>query len=136
MLWPRRLRETDSETLREGRIRQVLSALRKNLPGIRALFVLSAKGELLDWAVEEPRVDIRAVASEHATLLRIIQRTSIDTGMGDFEEQILITSSSQVIFRRLPDDSFAVCVCSSSEQLGRLRYELRHCLLYSTFSSL
>jgi predicted regulator of Ras-like GTPase activity (Roadblock/LC7/MglB family) len=135
MLWPRRLREIDSEQ-QEGRVREFLSALREKLPGIRALFVLSADGELLDCAAVDPGIDVSVFASEYATLLRIVERTSMDTGMGDFEEQILIHSSSQIVVRRLPRNRFVVCVCSPSEQLGRLRYELRRCLLYSTLSNL
>ena len=110
--------------------------MREKLPGVRALFVLSADGELLDCAAEESGIDVSALASEYATLLRIVQRMSIDTGMGDFEEQILIHPSSQIVVRRLPKNRFAVCVCSLREHLGRLRYELRRCLLYSTFSNL
>jgi predicted regulator of Ras-like GTPase activity (Roadblock/LC7/MglB family) len=110
--------------------------LREKLPGLRAFFVLSDHGELLDSAGGEPGLDVPLLASEYATLLRIVDRTSADTGAGKFEEHILITSSSQIVVRRLPNERFAVFVCSPLEQLGRLRYEVRRCLLYSSLSNL
>jgi predicted regulator of Ras-like GTPase activity (Roadblock/LC7/MglB family) len=94
MLWPRRPRETEPRPGAQGRGWVVLSALREALPGVKAFFVLGTAGELLDGAAADPTLDITAVASEYATLLRIVDRTSKDAGMGDLQEQILISSSS------------------------------------------
>jgi predicted regulator of Ras-like GTPase activity (Roadblock/LC7/MglB family) len=114
----------------------VLSALREALPGIKAFFVLGTSGELLDGAASEPALDVTAVASEYATLLRIVERTSKDAGMGDMQEQILISSTSLTLVLHLPNDSFAVFMCSPGESIGRLRYELKRSLLYSSLSNL
>jgi len=114
----------------------VLSALREALPGLRAFFILGTAGELLDGATAEPAVDLTILASEYATLLRIVERTSKDTGMGDVQEQILISSTSLTVVLHLPNDSFAVFVCAPGEQIGRLRYELKRSLLYSSLSNL
>jgi len=136
MLWPRRLRETETEPAREVRCWAVLTALRENLPGVRVFFVLGPGGELLDCATVERGVDVSQLASEYATLLRIVERTSRDTGMGDIQEQVLISSSSLILIQHLPKDRFAVFICSPGEQLGRLRYELKRSLLYSSLSNL
>ena len=136
MLWPRRLRETEAGPAREVRCWAVLSALRENLPGVRVFFVLGPGGVLLDCAAVERGFDVSLVASEYATLLRIVERTSIDTGMGDIQEQVLISASSLILIQHLPKDRFAVFICSPGEQLGRLRYELKRSLLYSSLCSL
>lgn len=136
MLWPRRLRETESGPVREVRCGTVLSALRENLPGVTVFFVLGSGGELLDWAAVERGFDVSLLASEYATLLRIVKRTSRDTGMGDIQEQILVSSSSLILIQHLPKDRFAVFICSPGEQIGRLRYELKRSLLYSSLCNL
>jgi predicted regulator of Ras-like GTPase activity (Roadblock/LC7/MglB family) len=56
--------------------------------------------------------------------------------MGDLQEQIMVSSSSLTVILHLPNHSFAVFVCSPGESLGRLRYELKRSLLYSTLSNL
>ena len=43
---------------------------------------------------------------------------------------------SMVLAKHLPSGRFAVFVCAPDEHLGRLRYELRRSLLYSTLSNL
>ena len=112
------------------------SAMREKLPGIRAVFLLDAGGELLAHVVHGPPVDIETFASEHAMLLRIAQSASRDSGMGELEEQTLTSATATVFFHRLPKDRFAVFVCSPDEHLGRLRYELKRSLLYSTLLTL
>jgi predicted regulator of Ras-like GTPase activity (Roadblock/LC7/MglB family) len=136
MLWPRRPRETDSASKDPGRGWVVLSALREALPSIKAFFVLGAAGELLDGAATEPTVDLATIAGEYATLLRIIERTSKDAGLGDMQEQILLSSSSLTVILHLPNESFAVFMCAPGESIGRLRYELKRSLLYSSLSNL
>jgi predicted regulator of Ras-like GTPase activity (Roadblock/LC7/MglB family) len=136
MPWPRRPRETEGESGRESRCRTVLSKLRETLPGIKAVIILGSDGELRDSAATEPGLDASALASEYAMLLRIGERTSHDTGMGAVHEQILISSSSMVLIQHLPNGRFAIFVCAPDEHLGRLRYELRRSLLYSTLSNL
>ena len=136
MLWPRRRREAKSQLNREARCQAVLSALREILPGVRAFLVLGPGGKVLDSASVEPDLDLTLLASEFATLLRIVDHTSKDTGLGDLREQILIATTSMTLIQHLPKDRFAVFVCAPDEHLGRLRYELRRSLLYSTVSNL
>jgi predicted regulator of Ras-like GTPase activity (Roadblock/LC7/MglB family) len=136
MLWPRRLRETDKQPNREARCRAVLSALREILPGVRAFLVLGPGGKVLDSSSVAPELDLPRLASEFDTLLRIVEHTSMDTGLGDVREQILVASTSMTLIQHLPKGRFAVFVCAPDEHLGRLRYELRRSLLYSTLSNL
>ena len=91
---------------------------------------------MLDSSSVDPGLDLALLASELATLLRIVEHTSISTGLGDLREQILIASTSMTLIQHLPKGRFAVFVCAPDEHLGRLRYELRRSLLYSTFSNL
>jgi predicted regulator of Ras-like GTPase activity (Roadblock/LC7/MglB family) len=136
MPWQRRPRETEGEPGRESRCRTVLSTLRETLPGVRAVIILGPDGELRDYAATDPGLDASILASEYAMLLRIGERTSHDTGMGEVREQILVSSSSMVLAQHLPSGRFAVFVCAPDEHLGRLRYEVRRSLLYSTLSNL
>lgn len=140
MRWPRRLRETEPERAlereRDSKCWAVLSSLKEVLPGIRAVIVLGPHAELLDFAAIDRGIDASLLAREFATLLRIVERTSLDTGLGDLHQQILISSSALVLVQHLPRNRVAVFVCSPDEHLGRLRYELKRSLLYSTLSNL
>jgi len=136
MLWPRRPRETETLLSREARCRAVLSALREILPGVRAFLVLGPGGKVLDSSSVDPELDLPRLASELSTLLRIVEHTTIGTGLGDLREQILIASTSMTLIQHLPKGRFAVFVCAPDEHLGRLRYELKRSLLYSTLSNL
>jgi len=112
------------------------SSLREKLPGLRAFVLLSPEGEPLGHAAVDPGFDPQAFAAEYATLLRIAQHTLDETGMGDLQEQVLTSVTSLIVIRRFPRDRFGVFVCSPEEHLGRLRYELKRCLLYSSLSNL
>ena len=135
MLWPRRLRETNTQPDRQVRCQAVLSSLREILPGVRAFLILGSNGKALDSATVAPELDLSRLAPELATLLRIVEHTSIDTGMGELREQILISTTSMTLIQHLPKNRFAVFICAPDEHLGRLRYELKRSLLYSTFSN-
>ena len=136
MLWPRRLRETEKQLNDEARCQAVLSALREILPGVRAFLLLGPGGRVLDSSSVDPELDLPRLASEFSTLLRIVEHTSVDTGLGDVREQILVASTSMTLIHHLPKGRFAVVVCTPDEHLGRLRYELKRSLLYSTLSNL
>src|SRR5262245_4416280 len=81
MRWPRRLRETETKLNREARCQAVLSALREILPGVRAFLFLGPDGKILDSSSVEPELDLPRLASELSTLLRIVEHTSVDTGL-------------------------------------------------------
>ena len=115
---------------------EVFLELRPLLPGLQALVILGAAGELLGSASAAPSFNAENFASEHATLLRIAQHTLLDTGMGDLQEQILISTAALIVLQRLNSDRFAVLVFPPDEPIGRLRFELKRCLLYSQLSNL
>ena len=120
----------------KSEVGRFFNAMREKLPGIRAFFLLGAAGELLAHVPEGARVDPEAFAAEYAMLLRIAQSASNDTGMGELQEQTLTSASSTILLYRFPKGRFGVFVCSPDEHLGRLRYELKRSLLYSTLSNL
>ena len=110
--------------------------MREKLPGLRAFFLLGVGGELLAHVAENSSIAPETFAAEYAMLLRIAQSASTDTGMGELQEQILTSATSIILLHRFPRDRFGVFVCSPDEHLGRLRYELKRSLLYSTLSNL
>ena len=106
------------------------------MPGVRAFLILGPDGKLQDSAAVDRHLDLTLLASELTTLLRIVQHTSKGTGLGEMREQILVASTSMSLIQHLPRDRYAVFVCAPDEHLGRLRYELKRSLLYSTLSHL
>ena len=120
----------------KGEVGRFFSAMREKLPGLRAFFLLGAGGELLAHVAENTRIAPDVFAAEYATLLRIAQSASSDTGMGELQEQILTSAAALVFFHRFPGDRFGVFVCSPDEHVGRIRYELKRSLLYSTLSNI
>jgi hypothetical protein len=56
--------------------------------------------------------------------------------LGDVQEQILVAASSTVVVERCKPNRIALFLCSPDVQFGRLRYELKRSLLYSTLSNL
>lgn len=114
-------------------VESLFNTLKNRAPGVQALVLLRPDGRLLGHAAVDPQLNTDSIASEYATFLRIARRTAEDTGMGDPEEHILVSAPGLVIMRRLPDNHVAVLVCSKEGQVGRLRYELKRSLLYSTF---
>ena len=120
----------------KSEVGRFFSAMREKLPGLRAFFLLGGGGELLAHVAENSHPDPETFAAEYAMLLRIAQSASSDTGMGELQEQILTSATSIIFLHRLPKDRFGIFVCSPDEHLGRLRYELKRSLLYSTLSNL
>ena len=123
-------------TLVETEAGQALSDLKLCLPGLRALLVLSSGGELLDHAATSPEFNPHSFADEHATLLRIAQHTLQETGLGSLKEQILLADAASIVAVRLSPDRFAVFVCSPQVHIGRVRYEIKRGLLYSSLANL
>jgi predicted regulator of Ras-like GTPase activity (Roadblock/LC7/MglB family) len=114
-------------------IDRLFSDLRKRAPAAQALVVFGPDGSVLSQASSDPYFSSEAFISEYAMFLRIARRTAEDTAMGDPEEYILVSHPGLILIRRLPEDHFAVLVASPEGQVGRLRYELKRSLLYSTF---
>ena len=61
---------------------------------------------------------------------------SLVQAVTQIQEQTLTSASSLILLHRLPNNRFGVFLCSPDEHLGRLRYELKRSLLYSTLSNL
>jgi predicted regulator of Ras-like GTPase activity (Roadblock/LC7/MglB family) len=114
---------------------QVFNELRLTLPGLRALVVLGPAGEVVGQATAA-EFKAENFTSELATLLRIAQHAVLDTGMGELHEQILLAKGATTIIQRVSPDRFAILVFPPDESVGRLRYELKRGLLYSTLSNL
>ena len=100
---------------------------------MQALVLLGPDGSLIAHAADNAHFSSDTFVSEYATFLRIARRTAEDTAMGDPEEYILVSAPGLILMRRLPEGHFAVLVSSPEGQVGRLRYELKRSLLYSTF---
>jgi predicted regulator of Ras-like GTPase activity (Roadblock/LC7/MglB family) len=120
----------------KAEVGRFFTSMREKLPGLQAFFLLGSGGELLAHVAVDSRFDADLFAAEYATLLRIAQSASTDTGMGELQEQILTSAKGLIVLHRLSTDRFGVFVCAPDEHLGRLRYELKRSLLYSTLSNL
>jgi predicted regulator of Ras-like GTPase activity (Roadblock/LC7/MglB family) len=98
--------------------------VRDKVRGFRALAVVSLDGIILDQVVIHPVVDDEAL-SEYATLLRISDRTSQDTRMGELMETVWIADRSVALTRRVSSDSFPVLVSDPDVSTGLARYALK-----------
>jgi predicted regulator of Ras-like GTPase activity (Roadblock/LC7/MglB family) len=117
----------------QSEIDSLFRSIRQRAPAVQALVLLGPDGRLVGHAAADPQFSDDAFISEYATFLRIARRTAEDTAMGDPDEYILVSTPGLILMRRLPEDHFAVLVSSPEGQVGRLRYELKRSLLYSTF---
>lgn len=117
-------------------LENMFAELRQKVPEVRAIFLLTTAGKLTARAAADPHSKTDALIAEYATFLRIAQRTFEDMGMGDVNEHLHVSGSGVIVVRRINTDHFAVVFCSAVEQLGRLRYELRRSLLYSSLCHL
>jgi predicted regulator of Ras-like GTPase activity (Roadblock/LC7/MglB family) len=104
--------------------RNILESLRNKVPGTQAV-ILAGPDAILDFILENAALDIEAVASEYATLLRIADRTSEDTGGGNLVEHIVVSEKSIVIARSVSRHHFLVLLLAAQDQIGRARYELK-----------
>ena len=98
--------------------------VRDKVRGFRALAVVSLDGIILDQVVVHPVVDAEAL-SEYATLLRIADRTSQDTRMGELMETVWIADRSVALTRRVSSDSFLILVADPDVPTGQARYALK-----------
>ena len=98
--------------------------VRDKVRGFRALAVVSLDGIILDQVVIHPVVDDEAL-SAYATLLRISDRTSQDTRMGELMETVWIADRSVALTRRVSSDSFLVLVSDPDVSTGLARYALK-----------
>jgi predicted regulator of Ras-like GTPase activity (Roadblock/LC7/MglB family) len=70
-------------------------------------------------------LNLETIAGEYATLLRIAQSASQDSGAGDLVENILRGEKSVMIARRIPPDHYLILLSRAPDQIGRARYELK-----------
>lgn len=98
--------------------------VREKVRGVRALAVVSLDGIILDQVIGNPVVDAEALL-EYATLLRIADRTSEDTRMGELTETLWIADRSLALTRRVSSDSFLVLIADPDVPTGQARYALK-----------
>ena len=109
----------------ESSFKSIFDSLRRQIPGVTALFVINPDGSLQQHAAMQSHFEMESFAVEYALLLRIARRASQDAGTGDVDEHIIVSSNAVIVARRLPSDHFAIAVTTAQEHLGRLRYELK-----------
>ncbi len=80
---------------------------------------------VLDHVGVDPSLNLEPLAVEYGTLLRIAGRASEDTGAGNLIEQIVVCEKSVMIARAVSAGHFLILVCTSQDQIGRARYELK-----------
>ena len=136
MPWPQWRRQTESASDEHARRRAAFSEVHEKLPGLKAFFILSPGGTLVDCVTDDSKFDVRTFAAEYGTVLRLLLRAFKDSGVGEVQEELLITTSCLIFVQHFPNGQFAVSICSPGEHSGRVRYELKRSLLYSSLSNL
>ena len=105
---------------------RLFTSLKGAIPDLKATVVFDRAGEFEIHLAPGFEFDADTFATEYTTLFRIAQRTAEDTELGNVSEQILITEKAILLARRFAGDGIAVFLCGTNQQLGRLRFEVRH----------
>ena len=105
-------------------LRDVLDRLRHRIPATQAV-ILVGPDRTIDSILEDTSLDLATLAQEYATLFRIAERTSEDTGAGILTEHILVSQKSVMIARSVSQNHFLIVLFRSKDQVGRARYELK-----------
>jgi predicted regulator of Ras-like GTPase activity (Roadblock/LC7/MglB family) len=108
----------------QARFREVLEKLRKSVTDIQAVILVGPDG-VVDYALDDPALNIETIAAEYATLLHIARSASQDSGAGNLVENILVSEKSIMIARSISPDHYLILLSRSQDQIGRTRYELK-----------
>jgi predicted regulator of Ras-like GTPase activity (Roadblock/LC7/MglB family) len=120
----------NAAVLSETRFREVISQLRTNVAGTKAIVLIGPDGVILEHLTIDPAFDMEAFTSEYAMLLRIAHRTSEDTGSGSLTEHIAISERTMTIARCFASEFYLILVSNIQDQIGRARYELKRAAFY------
>jgi len=114
----------------ETRFREVIGQLRSCVSGTKAIVLLGPDGVILEHLTVDPAFDMETFTSEYATLLRIVHRTSEDTGAGNLTEHIAVSENTITISRCFASEFYLILVSGFQDQIGRARYELKRAAWY------
>jgi predicted regulator of Ras-like GTPase activity (Roadblock/LC7/MglB family) len=108
----------------DSKFRHVLANLRRNLTQIQAVMLIGPEG-VLDYVMDDEALNFETIAGEYATLLRIAESASEDSGAGNLIENVLVSEKSIMIARNVSPDHYLILLCRAQDQIGRARYELK-----------
>ena len=107
-----------------AKFREVTGKLRRTVTDIHAILLVGPSG-VIDYVVDDPKINVETIAEEYATLLRIARSASEDSGAGNVVENILVSEKTIMISRAIPPDQYLILVSGAHHQVGRARYELK-----------
>ena len=108
----------------DAKFREIVDKLRRSLSRFQAALLVGPYG-LVDCVADDPDVNVETIAEEYATLLRIAQSASEDSGAGNLVENILVSEKSVMLARRLSPERYLLLLSHAHDQIGRARYELK-----------
>jgi predicted regulator of Ras-like GTPase activity (Roadblock/LC7/MglB family) len=95
------------------------------LPDAQAILLVGPRGPV-DQIVYDRSLNLRAIAEEYATLLRVARSASEDSGAGNLLENILVSEKQVIITRTLQRDHHLILFARAHDPIGRSRYRLKH----------
>ena len=113
---------TQSST--ESKFLEAVRKLRRVVSNVQAVILAGPQG-IVHHAVNDPAMDTEVIGHEFATLLRIAQSASEDSGAGNVIENILVSEKSIMIARLAFAQHYLILWFRSQDQIGRARYELK-----------
>ena len=104
-----------------GELRDVLASIREEVPGIRALALISYDGFIIESFMPSS-VDEDLMAAMGASVLSIAERMGIDLRIGDFELGVISGSDSYVLLTKAGEYAILLVLVSKDVKLGIALY--------------
>lgn len=107
--------------------KEVLQRALDETEGCFGVLIMGIDGITVEkvWQPDGTEANLDIAVAEYASLLRNINRTNSEIGMGRLQEITLTTESGIFILRFVSEDYFIAMVISVAGNFGRGRYELR-----------
>jgi len=105
---------------REG-LRDALASIREEVPGIRALALISYEGFVIE-SFMPTSVDEDLMAAMGASVLSIAERMGIDLRIGEFELGIISGSDSYVLLAKAGEHAILLVLVNKDVKLGVALY--------------
>lgn len=104
-----------------GELRDVLASIREEVPGIRALALISYEGFIIESFLPSS-VDEDLMAAMGASVLSIAERMGIDLRIGEFELGIISGTDSYVLLTKAGEDAILLVLVNKEVKLGVALY--------------
>jgi len=105
----------------QERLREILTSIKEETPGVRALAVISYDGFVIESFMPSS-VDEDLMAAMGSSVLSIAERMGIDLRLGDFELGIVCGSDGYLLLTRAGKEAILILLVNKDVKLGVALY--------------